>query len=492
MSTIELSNALAELGGVTETNLAAKAKAAGLVSGTEVDKKITDMGLLPKTGLSSALDDLAVVRSANFARAQACSRDVGIFGDSRAFLSHSGGQDGSGTNNNIMKGYGLAHWLQVYSQGAVRFPWSLNGGVAGDSTAQCLARQPAYITRLKTAGCNLVVMVCGTNDRTGGNFDLGATKQNVREMVRNFQVAGISVILSNDTPRGNGSSSYELTQQQWKDDHYAFSRWVLSDMSKMCAVLNTYDAWLDPNSGKNYYPLAGVTNDFIHPSKLGAQLWGKVGGPLLQLYSRSLAHILESNAGYDATNNPNGALTLNPLMTGTGGYLDSNVNAMSGSVLAANWSAEGENMSGLTTQWSTETDANGVIWQKATVVGTSGSSQPKISLFCNLDLNKLSNNDKVKATGLMRSKGAGLSAVSASLLMTPSWTLKQDADDSDSALAWPTDDSGVMFYETPHLVFLTASNHSLLRARYEVMLQPSKAVNATLWFTKCGAFKFTY
>jgi len=423
------------------------------------------------------------------------NRNVGLFGDSRAFLSHSGGGTmGDGTNHNYNKSYGLAATGQAYSLGAVCIPWALNGGVAGNTTEDMLDRQAAYITTLQAAKCTLVVVVAGTNDRTGSsapNLDLGTTKKNIREIVRNFKLAGIEVVLLNDTPRGTGSSAYELTAAN-AADHYAYSRWVLKEMSKMCVVVNTYDAWLDPSSGSLYRPYAWMVRDGIHPSKIGADAIGRVLGPVLARLMRQLGDLFESNVLYNATSNPKGSLTANPLMTETGGTLAASCNASTGSVLAKGWAAEGSNMTGITTTWTKEVDEKGMEWQRVDIKGTAGSTQPTFNLYVNITLTQLADQDKIKATGLFKSRGKGLSNVSLAMLMTPSWTLKIDSDDPDSTLPWPTELIGPCSREIPQLVFTTAAGHTLLRPRFEVTMQPSAAVDATVWFSRCGAMKVAY
>lgn len=414
------------------------------------------------------------------------NRVIGGFGDSRISMNHSG----SG-GNDFIKSFGWAHWLQAYSKGVASVPVAYNGGVAGNTTKEMYARQLDWIATYKAAGVNLVVVAGSTNDRTGDNLSLGDSKRYLREIVRRFQLAGIEVILVSETPRGNGSSSYELTASQ-KADHYAMHLWIEEEMSKMCVVANVWDAWIDPASGTNYYPLASMVRDGIHPSKIGAQAWGRVLAPLVRAYVRGLGDLLESNTLYNASSAPLGSLSPNPMMTGTGGSIASSCNPVAGSVLAANWGAEANNMAGLTTTWSKETDARNVTWQKCVVTGTAGSNVPELTLFSDVSLASLVNGDKVKSTGLVRTVGSGLSAAGQALLLVPSYTQKLDGDDSDPSLPWPSDDTGVLHRESPVLNFLTASNHTLIRTRVIFTFQAGAAVNATLWVSKCGAFKVAY
>lgn len=418
------------------------------------------------------------------------SRVMGLFGDSRAFLSHSGGGDGSGTNHNYLKGFGLAHHIQAESGGRIQVPWKYQGGRAGDTTKQMLDRLPAYITLLKAGNVNLVTVIGGTNDRTGGQLDLGTTKQNIRRIVRTFLQNGIAVVLCNDTPRGTGSSQYELAQLAWRQDHYDYSRWVLTDMSQMCAVANTYDAWLNPKSGLNFFPHAIMIQDGIHPSKIGGQVAGKLVADVAVPFVGGLPDLLESNTLYNAASNPIGSLTANPMLTGTTGKLNANCNPVAGSKLATGWEAEGENMTGLKTWWSKEL-VKGVEWQKLVITGTAGATKGVVTAFVDIPLASLVDKDVLRVTGLFRSLGAGLGNVSLNLLMTPTWTVKCDPDNSDDKLPWPAYEVGPVTREVPELVFATASNHTLLRVRVQVETGVSQAVDAAVWFTKTGACKAT-
>lgn len=435
--------------------------------------------------LKTELDRLKVARINKVAPASASVRKVGLFGDSRAFLSHSGGGDGSGTQNNLLKGFGLAHWIQAYSEGMACLPWELQGGVAGDTTKQMLDRQPAFIEKMKAAGSDLVVVIGGTNDRTGNNLELGQSKVYMQTIVQNFQAAGIKVIVISDTPRGNGSSLYELTDAQ-AADHYAYHLWCENELSKVCAVVNAWDSWIDPNTGTKYQPLAKVIRDGIHPSKIGAMLIGKAVGPVVAAHVRQLAHVLESNVARSAEY-PKGTLTKNPLVQGTAGSIASSANPVSGSKLADGWGAEGENMAGLTTTWSKEVDAGGVEWQVVKIAGTATSDQqPAINAYVDVNLSDLVDQDVIKTTGLVQSEGTGLSNISAGILITPSWTQKLDCDDSDSTLPWPSEASGVVNYETPELVYDASAGFTLVRSRIEARFPIGATVSATVKFAKFG------
>lgn len=436
--------------------------------------------------MADTLELTAALNRLGFVRATPRNRTIGGFGDSRIFLSWSG----SGAND-YLKTWGLMGWVQKFSNGACSAPVAYNGGVAGDTTAQMLVRQAAYIATLKAAGVNLVVVWGSTNDRPAG-IDLGTSQRNLREIVRNFQIAGIDVILISETPRGNGSSSYELTAAQ-KADHYAMHVWIETVMSQMCAVANVWDYWVDPSSGTNYYPLASVVRDWIHPSKIGAMVAGRVVGKIVAAWCRGLPDLAESNVVFNATSNPKGSLTPNPLVAGTGGSIYASCAPVAGSVLADGWIAEltSGSISGLTTTWSKET-LNGVSYQKLRIKGIATSSPAEVSAYLDVPLASLANNDKLKASGLVISQGVGLSAIGLNLMLVPGYTQKLDGDESDSSLPYPSENLGPLPFETPLLVFLTATGLTLVRLRLTVTVSPSRDVDCTVWFGKTGALKVTY
>lgn len=415
------------------------------------------------------------------------TRTVAAFGDSRIFLS----QLNSG-NNLFNKGFGIAHHIQAQSLGCVQMPYFhgpfvLNGGVAGDTTWQMLQRQPDFIRGLLRAGINLVFMLAGTNDRTGNQVPIEDTKQNIMQMVRNFQNAGIEVVLGNETPRGTGSSSYELTGQNLLD-HVAISQWITKEMAKVCTIADTWNAWLDAASGNLFRPKANVVRDGIHPSKIGAMLLGKVIAAALMRHTRTLPDFLRSNTAWNPTTNPKGSLTPNPTMTGTTGSIAGNVGKVNGSVLATSWGSEGSNMTGLATLWSKEVDSDGDEWQVVNITGTAGATSPELTAYVDVPLTSLSDGDWVKASGLFKFTGTGLGNVGLALLMIPQYAQKLDGDDSDPSLPYLADGS-LQSRETPCLFYKTALGVTMLRVRVLINITPNATVNATVKWCRTGAVK---
>jgi lysophospholipase L1-like esterase len=412
------------------------------------------------------------------------TRYVGFFGDSRAYLSF--------TSNGLhaqLRNVGLAHWLQAYGDNAFSLLGELNGGIAGDTTGGMLARQPAFIELLKSRACTLAVFIGSTNDRTN-NTDLGVSQKNVREIVRNFLQAGIAVIAISETPRGDGCSQYELATQQQKGDHYRMHRWFEEKLSSMCTVLNVWDRMIDSESGSNYYVKPGMTEDGIHMSKIGAQQVGVVGGPVIAGQVRHLGDYLLSNERYHG-GNPLGTLSANPLLAGTDGVFEG-FTPVEGSRLASEWKASSNNADGLTFTFSQETDERGARWQKIHARGQVGGSGASLHIATSLAVENLSEGDRVKATARVKSAGEGLSNLALMLLMTPAWKTKGDPEDSTKACPWPSEAIGPLSRETPMYRHVAPDHQTGLEPRIEVDFAANAAVDASVWFSQCGAFKFTY
>jgi lysophospholipase L1-like esterase len=412
------------------------------------------------------------------------TRYVGFFGDSRAYLSF--------TSNGLhaqLRNVGLAHWLQAYGDNAFSLLGELNGGIAGDTTSGMLARQPAFIELLKSRACTLAVFIGSTNDRTN-NTDLGISQKNVREIVRNFLQAGIAVIAISETPRGDGCSPYELATQQQKDDHYRMHRWFEEELSSMCTVLNVWDRMIDSESGSDYYVRPGMTEDSIHMSKIGAQQVGIVGGPVIAGQVRHLGDYLLSNERYHG-GNPLGALSANPLLMGGDGVFEG-FTPVAGAQLASDWRAKTENADGLAFTFSQETDARGMRWQKVHARGQVGGAAAWLHISTSLAVDQLNEGDRIKVTARVKSEGEGLSNLALMLVMTTVWKTKGDPEDSNKDCPWPSESIGPLSRETPMYLHAAPNCQQGLEPRIEVDYAANAAVDATIWFSQCGAFKFTY
>jgi lysophospholipase L1-like esterase len=437
---------------------------------------------------------------ANGSGIMAASKLVGGFGDSRIALSFA---NTSGLYD-MLRNLGLVHWTQAWSRGVITMPKSLNGGIAGNTTIEALARLQAYITLCQSLGCRRVLVCLGTNDRPGG-IDLGTTKKNVREIIRRFITAGIVPYLVSETPRGTGSSQYELSTQALRDDHYNFHMWCENTMSKMCKVINAWDRWIDPASGIMYYPKPGMTIDGIHGSKVGGNEIGQAAAPVISADIAQLPDFLESNVVFNATTNPLGSLVNNPLLDGITGTWQGSFVPVAGSQLATGWNCSVSKFAGTNADGSTyaltikaskevTTDADGVstTWQRLDVVGNSGTDTPELNFNQQINFGALSTGDIVKATALVKTRGTGISNMGLTSLMTPIYQLKADAENSDASFPWPTELVGPVSREMPSYVKGASDNVTGIELKMNIQLMKNAAINASFWIAKCGSFKVTY
>lgn len=414
------------------------------------------------------------------------TRLLGFMGDSRAFLSYTL----PAGRNQYLRDVGIATWVQGFAHGRLAIPIAAISGVAGDTTTAILARQPAHIAALKSLMIVRTMLIGGTNDRTAG-MTLQQTKDNILLLIKNYNDAGIAVELISETPRGNGSSQYELSTQALKDDHYNSHVWMesLAGTNAMLFIHNVWDRWINTASGTNYYLLDAKSTDKIHPNKVGAADFGIVMSAGIVRRTNLPSINLVTNTAYNATSNPSGPLTVNPLMTGTAGTFE-NFTPGTGSVLASNFVANFSNNAGITATFSQET-INGVLWQKVVFSGTGTvtTGNPILLIKQAVPFTNIVVGDKIKAIGQRRSQGTGLSNVGTRLLLTPAYQLVYDAEDSEPTSLWPSDFVGPMGMETPSYPYSAANDQAGIEMQLEVALTKAVAVNCTVWFTGAGAVK---
>lgn len=434
----------------------------------------------------------SVVSASSFT---AAPKLVGGFGDSRIALSYA---NTSGIYD-MLRNLGSVHWIQAWSQGVITMPKALNGGVAGDTTVMALARQDAYIALCQSLGCKRVFVCIATNDR--GIYDLGTTKKNVREIIRRFLAAGITPYLMSETPRGTGSSQYELKTQDLRNEHYQYHLWCERVMSRMCKIVSVWNRWIDPASGEMYYPKAEMTIDGIHGSKEGGNEMGQAGAAVIAADIAQLPDLLESNTVFDAINNPLGSLVANPLLLGTSGTWQNGYVPVAGSQVADSWNCSVENFSGtranstayaLTVKASKEVDDDGVTWQRFDVSGTTGADQANLNMNQTIDMSQLSNGDVMKATALVKSQGEGISNMALQDLMTPIYQLKSDAEDSDSSFPWPSAAIGPLSREMPSYTKTASDSVTGMELKVVMQFALNATVSASFWIAQCGPFKVDY
>lgn len=410
------------------------------------------------------------------------TRKLGFLGDSRAYLSFST----PGGLNTFYRNTSSATWIASATLGKFVFPVTLINGVAGDTSTGCLTRIPAHISAMQAEGATRTFFVCSTNDRVSG-ISKETSLANIQAGCKMYSDVGISVDVVSETPRGNGSSQYELTASQ-KVDH----KWVHDQIELLgptwpkVRVHNWWDAMLDTSSGTNYYVKPGYTVDGIHASKLGGYYQSKVSGPkLLEIGTGLLTALPITGAFYDPATNPEGSILLNPLLAGNGGSQEGGTN-VTGVLPPTSWILGGENMGGITGVASNEV-IDGIRYYKLRLTGTGTSGNPRLSLKQDVPMGLTSVGDPIKGVCSFISEGAGLSNIAMSMLMVPMYAVKFDAEDSDSTLPWPSENTGRRSRETPAYVREASVNG--MQVRMEVSLTALTPVNATVWFATAKAFK---
>lgn len=412
------------------------------------------------------------------------TRLIAMMGDSRSAFSFNQ----PGGRNVYYRNVGLAHWIKRLGGGKLQVPISLIGGVQSYTSEQVLGLVPDHITAMKSKGSTRVVLWVSTNDR-GAGWTLLRTQTAVLAIIKAYNDASISVDLISETPRGNGSSSYELTADQ-KVIHKQVHDWMesLRGTNPKLSVYDFWTPWLDTTSGTNYYVKAGQTVDQIHPDKGGSYAGAAVLVPGLLTETGMTATLFPTdNTLYNAVSAALGSLIPNPMMTGTGGTINSGATGASGA-LAANWALDGASVGGLTCVLSKET-IGGIEYQKAVVTGTptSTTDNPTYTFTATVDLTKVAVGDTLKAVGRSITAGTGISNAGAQFLLIPVYQVKYDAEDSNSASAWPSANLGVMGFETP--VYVHESAITQINLGLQCTLLKGAAVNATFWWATTKVMK---
>jgi len=416
----------------------------------------------------------------DFSSAKATSHQlpsqVALLGDSRPFLSHyvSG-------KNSFTKLFGLAHWLQAYSQGRITCPQSLNFGVAGDTTAQILFRLETAVAGIVAAKARMVFLVCGTNDISSG-FTPGRTRQNIKRIIRRLHAEGLVVIVISESPRGG--TTYALSaegNQRLVELH----RWYESEMPKLgVPVANVWDEMVDPATG--YSPRPGVTNDELHQNPTGAEIYGRKMWRAAEPYFPMDGLLVEDDLVYHATNNVGGSLITNSLFKAKQGQIDASALATAGSVVPTGFSLSGETWAGL--KVTSSLVSNDEYGNKLVLRITGTATQAgTLALAQAIDVSALAVSDKVRSTCLVETEGKGMATVLLDhLVISGSWNSQADGDPQDTANPYPSQKLGPISRQTPDLVF--ASDITGLQVRLQVRVYPGP-VDANVAVSRLGTFK---
>jgi lysophospholipase L1-like esterase len=422
------------------------------------------------------------------------SRNIGFIGDSRAFLSFTN----PGGRNTYYRNLGIASAIAAATLGSAIMPTTLINGVAGETSAQILARVPAHVTAMQAAGATRTFYIGTTNDPKQSQTDVDNSKANVLAAIKLYNDAQINVDLISETPRGNGSSSYELSAGA-KEFHKQLHDWMesLAGTNPKLTIHNWWDAWVDPASGSNYFVLPGVTEDGIHPSKIGAYLGSLVSGPKLLAEINNLPSILPiDNTLFNATTAPRGSLINNPMLTGTTGTKESAASVITGAGVPTGWVLGAAKIAGLTMSCAKET-IGGVEYFRLNVSGvpTDTTGNPIISLKQAIPVTNLANGDSFRSVASVITAGVGISNAGIGNLLVPAYAVKYDTEDSAPNLPYPTGNTGRRSRETPPYA------HDGSQTQYELRLESTllgpaaltaqgiQSINATFWWATAKTFK---
>lgn len=270
---------------------------------------------------------------------------------------------------------GLTQWVQIMSNQRLQFPGALNTAVSGNNTTQILARMPASILAAKAAGASCMWMRLGINDRIAG-FTFATTMANVQAIIALCQAAGLIVFIFVDTScAAVGFTTNQLSATQSAiQQRTRFAYRQLQNSQAGVEIFDISAAYDDPLSTLNYN-LATMVADGTHDQISGSMAAALVAMPTVNRRWPSVpfSPFTSNSQQFDATNNPNGCLTANPMVDGTTGVINASAPNATGQV-ATGWNF-GANTAGgvLTAALSKVTKADGTTWQQAAISGTVGS-----------------------------------------------------------------------------------------------------------------------
>lgn len=243
---------------------------------------------------------------------------IAVLGDSR--LANGWNTPANGGADSLAES--IQGWIEFLSGARVRFPSALNFGVAGDTSAQMLARVDACIAAMLAAGSNTVLILGSTNDRSNSLAidGAGGTKENLSAIATAFRRAGIQAIWITETPRGDSTYTSTRLSGQQLAYHMEIHRW-LGARPTMYPGEFAVDAWATfaNFSSSTGDAIVGLTHDGLHPNGSGAIAIARACLPVINMLFPALPITPGGNADVYGANNPYGTPFSNPGFSGTGG-----------------------------------------------------------------------------------------------------------------------------------------------------------------------------
>lgn len=313
--------------------------------GTALNAALNEMDVtIPTSTAAGALSGTYARKPANTAV---------ILGTSITELAYGAGTSstlfGSVPSERANGARGYFTWAQSFL--AQRVGLLKNAGVAGNTTAQMLARLQADVIDLAPAWC---VVEVGPNDASG-DVAVATTQANLTSIITTLQAAGIRVAVATPTT----TTGHTAAQKQAVFD---VARWLRSyalTENRSVVLADFLSVWADPATGA---PVTVLTDDGSHPSADGAQRLGKVLADALSPFIPAVRHVATSNAD-------TGNLFTNGMLTGD----------VSG--LATSWAISNGNGGSPNTRTPTKvarTDGLPGEWQQI-AIGSGNAGMPQLT-----------------------------------------------------------------------------------------------------------------
>uniref|UniRef100_A0AAU6W065 GDSL-like lipase/acylhydrolase n=3 Tax=unclassified bacterial viruses TaxID=12333 RepID=A0AAU6W065_9VIRU len=285
----------------------------------------------------------------------------------------------TGANGTETYGY-LSNALRQ-SDARFVFPLANNFGVGGDTTTQIRVRTPNVVA----SGAGIVIMLGGTNDRTSG-LTVQTSIDNYKYMRDQFIAAGQFVICVVPMPRGDKRNattiSKTLTAAQLTDALRYRDR-ILKEMPKQgCVAVDTWPDFSDLSSSTGEV-IQGYTHDGLHPSPTGAFVLGSlIAQEIKKLLPLDAILPISNSDIYNATTNPFGLVTVNPMMLGTAG-----TPATGGTgELADGWRGSTASTAAGVTRTYSKVTKDGKVWQQVVLGGATPSQAGRLDLLSQVAL----------------------------------------------------------------------------------------------------------
>lgn len=212
---------------------------------------------------------------------------------------------------------GFLHWANAMS-GA---QWEIirNAGVAGNNTAQCLARVDTEVIPYAPTACEVCI---GTNDLVPGaqieNLPQDQTLKNIEAIYKKLRNAGIWVRAYSVLPRAglNATQAARILEI----NEFIRKYWSANAGGE---YVDIFTKTVDPTSTV-IAPRSGILGDGTHPASVGAFTIGQIVAPYLSSARWVANSVLPCSVAQDyAINSAVAQYVRNPLCTGTSGTLPS-------------------------------------------------------------------------------------------------------------------------------------------------------------------------